>query len=224
MNDTLFTTLNKYKESYHIRLENHLKEYVDYDELHFIKFELEHYESSYHTANVKYRKIELGSDPNFPFKDYEYCQDLIQTQGFLKLKVMQMIIDYDSPNTNLYNLELCEKLSQSFSKIITYLHQLQNELINSTVPTAIKQIHTPKLNWAGTELELSELIKALIIANKLNSELSQTEIFKRFRDFFNVSNFKESEKLNDIRKRSNTLTPFINTLEISLSNWIKAKD
>lgn len=223
MSDTIFTTLNEYKETYDLRLQNHLKEYVDYDELHFIEFELEHYKSSYHTANVKYRKIELGSDPKFPFKDYEYCQDLIQTQGFLKLKVMQMIIDYDRPSTNLYNVELCEKLSQSFSKIITYLHQLKNEIINQTTINN-KQVSTATLTWEGSELEFTELIKSLILTKKISTELSQKETFNRFRDCFNMANFNENDKLRDIRNRTNTTTPFINKLEISLNNWIKVKD
>jgi len=80
------------------------------------------------------------------------------------------------------------------------------------------------LKWQGTQLEFAELTKALIQSNKLNNELTQSEIFNRLKLFFNVEEFKESEKLKDIRKRTNTLTPFINTLETSLTNWIKSKD
>lgn len=80
------------------------------------------------------------------------------------------------------------------------------------------------LNWQGTPLEFTELIKALLLTKKISPELSQKEVFNRLKEFFNVDAFNESDKLKDIRKRINTPTPFINTLETSLDNWIKSKD
>lgn len=231
MDDTLITTLEDYKESYNIRLENHLKEYVDYDELHFIKKELELYNSYYDSTNIKRFDIALGSNPKQPFRDFEYRTEKknVETSN---IQLLRMIFDFDKYEikydnlelADFYNIEMCEKLSVSFSKIIEFLTTLQNEKANISIMSDLPPEPTSKLNWAGTELELSELIKALIQANKLNPELTQTEIFKRFRYFFNVKDFDENDKLKDIRKRTNTLAIFINKLEISLSNWIKAKD
>ncbi|HEU4789802.1 MAG TPA: RteC domain-containing protein [Flavobacterium sp.] len=80
------------------------------------------------------------------------------------------------------------------------------------------------LKWQGTPLQFAELTKALILSGKLNPELSQKEVFKRMKQLFNVEDFNENDKLKDIRKKSKELTPLINTLEISLTNWIKNKD
>jgi hypothetical protein len=44
------------------------------------------------------------------------------------------------------------------------------------------------------------------------------------KQFFNVKDFDEKEKLKGIRARTKDLTPFINTIETSLNNWIKNKD
>ena len=54
--------------------------------------------------------------------------------------------------------------------------------------------------------------------------MTQNEIFKRFRDFLNIEEFDENDKLGDIRERTKTTAIFINKLEIALNNWIKAKD
>lgn len=224
MNDALFTTLNEYKESYNIRLKNHFEEYIDYDELHFIKAEIEKYEICYATADVRYRKIESGSDPHWPNKEFEYCHDLTRNDDYWNFKVMRMIKDYDSPRTNFFDLELCEKLSHSFSKIISFLIKLQDDIMNPILEADNSLAKISTLNWSGTKLELSELIKALIQSNKLNTGMHQNEIFKRFRDFLNVEEFDENDKLRDISERTKTTAVFINKLEISLNNWIKAKD
>ena len=223
MDKKIFTTLNEYKKSYNVNLENHLKEYIDYDELHFIKFQLTLYKSAYHSADVKYHKIELGSDRRFPNNTYKFSHDILKPAISLHVEVWNMIKDYNSPRTNYFNLELCEKLSHSFSKIIAYLNQLQNELLNENM-LKNNQLQISKLSWEGSILEFTEVIKSLILTKKISTELNQKEIFRRLRDCFNIDDFNENDKLRDIRNRTNTTTPFINKLEISLNNWIKAKD
>jgi hypothetical protein len=230
MSDTIFTTLNEYKETYDLRLENHLKEYVDYDELHFIKKELEFYISYYDCTNIKRFDIAIGSNPKQPFRDFEYRPEKQDTETS-NMQLILMIFDFDKfpikyDNLELpdfYNIEVCEKLSLSFSKIINYLHQLKNAIINQTTIDN-KQVSTTTLTWEGSELEFTELIKSLILTKKISTELSQKETFNRFRDCFNMANFNENDKLRDIRNRTNTTTPFIHKLEISLNNWIKVKD
>lgn len=218
MGESLFTSLAEYKESYNTRLENHLKEYIDYDEFHFIKSELTAYQSYFNATNIKKNDYngKIFIDPLY--------SPIVEDVEISNINLMQLMFNFEIRSNNYYNVEVCKKLSVSFSKIIEFLTNLQNEKANIPIMSDLPPESTSKLNWAGTELELSELIKALIQAKKISPELTQTEIFKRFKDLLNVSNFDESDKLKDIRKRTNTLTPFINTLEITLSNWIKAKD
>lgn len=218
MDESLFTSLAEYKESYNTRLENHLKEYIDYDEFHFIKSELTAYQSYYTATNIK------KNDHNGKIFIDPLYSPIVEDVEISNIKLMQLMFNFGIRSNNYYNVEVCEKLSVSFSKIIEFLTNLQDEKANIPIMSDLPPESTSKLNWAGTELELSELIKALIQAKKISPELTQTEIFKRFKDLLNVSNFNESDKLKDIRKRTNTLTPFINTLGITLSNWIKAKD
>lgn len=218
MDESLFTTLSEYKESYNIRLEKHLKEYIDYDEFHFIKLELTAYQSYFNATNIKKNDYNGSA-----FIDPVYSP-IVGDVEISNMKLMRLMFNFEVRSNNYYNVEVCEKLSVSFSKIIEFLINLQNEKANITIMSNIPPEPTPTLNWTGTELELSELIKALIEAKKFSTELTQTEIFQRFRYFFNVKNFDEKDKLKDIRKRTNTLSIFINKLEISLNNWIKAKD
>jgi ATP-dependent Clp protease ATP-binding subunit ClpA len=70
----------------------------------------------------------------------------------------------------------------------------------------------------------TELAKALKESNLLNPELSQKAIFERFKEFMQVENFNEADKLKEIRKRTKDKTPLLNILETSLNNWIHRKD
>lgn len=222
MDESLFTTLAEYKESYNIRLENHLKEYIDYDESHFIKSELKNYQSYFNATNIKKVETDIKND-NYSIISQVY-EPISKDLEISNINLMRLMFNFEIPSNNYYNIEVCEKLSVSFSKIIEFLTNLQNENTDITRTSGLPTEPTPTLNWTGTELELSELIKALIEAKKFSTESTQTEIFKRFRYFFNVKNFNEKDKLRDIRKRTDTLSIFINKLEISLNNWIKAKD
>jgi len=80
------------------------------------------------------------------------------------------------------------------------------------------------LKWEGTPLQLTELTKALCESKMIGIGLTQKDVFERMRLFFEVDEFNENDKLKDIRKRTLTETPLINTLETSLRNWIKKKD
>jgi hypothetical protein len=89
-----------------------------------------------------------------------------------------------------------------------------SDAINETTP--IQKTNT--LHWQGTPLQFTELAKALF-ETKLITTLTQKEFFKRMKLFFNVAEFDESDKIKEIVNRTNTPTPFINTLEISLNNY-----
>lgn len=92
--------------------------------------------------------------------------------------------------------------------------QSQNSnAINETTP--IQKDNT--LHWKGTDLQFSELTKALFETNLISPELTQKEFFKRMKLFFNINEFNESDKIKEIVNRSST--PFINILEIALNNY-----
>jgi hypothetical protein len=80
------------------------------------------------------------------------------------------------------------------------------------------------LQWQGSTLEFSEFTKALIESGFIGKVKNEKEVFARMKHFFNVDDFDKSDKLSQIRKRSKDLTPTINSLEVSLTNWIKKKD
>jgi hypothetical protein len=127
-------------------------------------------------------------------------------------------VNYISPH--LLNL----KIGFSINKRNEFLNEKKIQL---TTQTQQKQTlpHTENsLKWQGTNLEFTELVKALFEANKLNPDLTQTEIYKRLKLFFNIDEFNENDKLKDIRKRTNTKTPLLHVLETSLNNWITKKD
>lgn len=124
-------------------------------------------------------------------------------------------------------------ISQLLSDKIWFSNKKKLEFLNDKVAQfntrSVKEYHektneTNSLKWQGTNLEFTELVKALFEANKLNPELKQTEIFKRLKLFFNIDEFNENDKLKDIRNRTITKTPLLNVLETSLTNWITKKD
>lgn len=120
--------------------------------------------------------------------------------------------------------KLGKKIGFSIKKRNEFLNNKKTQLIVQPLQTETFTQPEKSLNWQGTNLEFTELIKALYESNKLNPELKQNEIFKRLKQFFNVAEFNENDKLKDIRKRTHTTTPLLNILETSLNNWIKNKD
>jgi hypothetical protein len=123
----------------------------------------------------------------------------------------------------IYNKDEAEIFIQKIDFELERLDKIK-DLETNEATTSTEQSKDNTLNWQGTSLEFAELTKALIQSNKLNPELNQKELFKRMKQLFNVEEFNENDKLKDIRKRTKELTPLINILETSLTNWIKRKD
>jgi hypothetical protein len=146
--------------------------------------------------------------------------DLLSHKEFLKYLLTK------TPVTNeIDEGSLNQRKINSQKRIIDFIkNKISTENKNNVEFDTMLTHQNSSLNWQGSQLEFAELTKALIQSNKLNNELTQTEIFNRLKLFFNIEDFKENDKLKDIRKRTNTLTPFINILETSLTNWIKSKD
>jgi hypothetical protein len=117
---------------------------------------------------------------------------------------------------------LTEKIRFSIKKRNDFLNDKKERL--TTHPKQIVTELENSLNWQGSELHFTELIKALFETKLISPEITQKEFFKRMKQFFNVKDFDDKEKLKGIRARTKDLTPFINTIETSLNNWIKNKD
>lgn len=226
MDKELITTFKKYKESYDNGLENHNAVYEDYDELHFINSELEFYQICYETANVTEQRLIVN---NKDYTEYEYryinefeYNDINQIDSNINenYDIKNLIKDDSKFLSDGYNLEICKQLTTSFTKIISFLETKKSGIGTNSHP--IMKVENT-LNWQGSELEFAELVKALIMSKKLNPEFLQNKIFERMKLFFNVKDFSESDKLKEIRNRTNTPTPLINVLEISLTIWIENK-
>lgn len=175
-------------------------------------------------------------------RKYFYGCPFIDYKETYQLRLTSFLHDFiDANEIDFIDFELNNKIEYKYiddkAKLnIEYSIKLRNDflnrqkefLINSNNPEPLEQPTITNtnnsLNWQGTKLEFTELVKALIVANKLDANLTQTEIFKRLKQFFNVDEFNHDDKLKDIRKRTNTTTPLINILETSLDNWIKSKD
>jgi hypothetical protein len=132
--------------------------------------------------------------------------------------------DYELKKDHFYVSSefLTEKMKFSIKKRNDFLNDKKERL--TTHPKQIVTELENSLNWQGSELHFTELTKALFETKLISPEITQKEFFKRMKQFFNVKDFDEKEKLKGIRARTKDLTPFINTIETSLNNWIKNKD
>lgn len=215
------TNLKEYKENqYSIKLKDHLEKYIDFDELHFIENELYFFENCYHTANVTYWYY--GTDIKFGV-------DELTIKGLRNEIIFKEIQDFRNEDYG-FDLEKCERLTLTYSKILDFLNDKRTQLTTqprqienseTTTETATKTAPNNSLNWQGTPLQFTELTKALFETKLISPEITQKEFFNRMKLFFNIDDFIESDKIKEIVNRSNTPTPFINILEITLNNFRK---
>lgn len=227
MNAKVIYSFKEYQLEYDNLLNDFLNEYDDNTNEDFISEQLQFY--SICLDNVVFTDYLKGND-DISWKGYGIKAEVetynlideISDKIFVISREENTLYEHYDPNINI---ELCKQYERSFTKILTFLGNKKTEIennLNSNSQIDSNAIKT--LKWQGTKLEFTELIKSLIVSSKLNPEVNQKEIFSRLKLFFNVDEFDENQKLNDIRKRTNTPTPLINTLEKSLSNWIKSKD
>jgi len=82
-----------------------------------------------------------------------------------------------------------------------------------------------RLNWNGTELELVELLKALIESKKITGHTDKL-VFNTIYELFSLdyTDAKKKDRLATIRHRTIDKTPLITQLEINLKSWIDTKD
>jgi hypothetical protein len=226
MDNELITTLKKYKDSYDIRLENHKAKYEDYDELHFINSELNFYQDCYKTANVTEQRL---NEYNEEFTEYRYRYinefeydeiNQIDSNGTENYDIKALIKKNDgslkSSLTDHYNLEICDQLTTSFTKIIEYLNIKKNKLKNDN--------EFQKIKFHGTQTEFIELIKALTENGNLKGiQKDNIEICSKF---FGIEIKNPTKLISDINNTRNTggETLFMDKLKKSLYNYIQQQN
>jgi len=196
-----FCKFKIYKKTYEERLNKFLEIHEDAEEIDFIEDQLEAF------------LIPVGSGEPFRYLDLKQTKNL----SFTRKRTVDFIVQ--QAKTTGYNIIVSGDESDG---ALSYAKEKIKNIAHSSLLETNNNIQL--LNWKGTELQFTELIKALKESNLISPEENQNTIFKRFRAFLQVDEFTESDKLKDIRKRTIIKTPFINLLETSLLNWIHKKD
>ena len=196
-----FCKFKVYEKIYKERLSKFQEIYEDAEEIDFIEDQLEAF------------LIPVGSGEPFRYLDLKQTKNL----SFTRKRTVDFIVQ--QAKTTGYNIIVSGDESDG---ALSYVKEKIKNIAHSSLLETNNNIQL--LNWKGTELQFTELIKALKESNLISPEENQNTIFKRFRAFLQVDEFTESDKLKDIRKRTIIKTPFINLLETSLLNWIHKKD
>ena len=217
MDKEIITTFKKYKESYDLRLENHKATYEDYDELHFIHSELDFYQICYETANVTEQRLIVDNED---YTEYEYryinefeYNDINQIDSNINenYDVRNLIRDDSKFLTDGYNLEICDQLTTSFTKITEYLNIKKNKLTNDN--------EFPKVKFHGNQTEFIELIKALTENGNLKG--IQKDNIETCSKFFDIEIKYPAKLINDFKIRNNgSETLFIDKIKKSLFDYI----
>ncbi len=224
MSEIICYTFNEYQNKYPEILKSYLDEYVDNTDLLFWNKQNELYKEC--LDNVTLKPASKGFDKIPKLEPLSVSIEEIHYKLIGWMTGKEYVAGNGFPQYSLLNEDknMHDNFHKSFSRILEFIEKQIFETVQKPEQLNNFQNITTKLDWQGTALEFTELFKSLILSNKLNPELSQTEIFNRLKFFFNINDFKETDKLRDIRKRINTPTPFLNILETSLNNWIKEKD
>jgi hypothetical protein len=180
---------------------------------------------------------------HYPKSDeYEYIIGQIFTLRNFKLSI-QFLSEYDlqqkylsifKKNKSDYDLDEIiawgtEYKLQQQNKIDREIKFYEIQLGRINPNTTIKENSQTEprklLKWTGTDLELSETLKALIETDKFVGQ-REKHVFKIIFETLGLkySDSIKKERLATIKNRTKELTPFIHSMETNLSIWIKEKD
>jgi hypothetical protein len=218
----LITTFKTYKETYHSLLENHIATYEDYDELHFIKSELYFYQNCYSTANVTEQLLNVYNEDFDEYRysyinEFEYDQENnTELNGDENFDVKALIKNEKKWLTDGYDLEICDQLATSFTKITEYLKIKKNKLTNNN--------EFPKVKFHGSQTEFIELIKALTENGNLKG--IQKDNIELCSGFFDIEIKNPTKLISDINNTRNSggETLFLDKLKKSLYNYIQQQN
>jgi hypothetical protein len=197
-----------YENTFNDRYKDYENEFIDVKKNEFIESEYYEIINDYYDYD---RLVKWG------IKEYElFINAKTKKLNFLE----NLLLENNCTITTNYNAGVIYAKRNILVEITEHNKQTQQR----TRPQQIETIQTNSLNWQGTPIQFTELTKALFETKLISPEITQKEFFKRMKQFFNVKDFDDKERLKGIRARSKDLTPFINILETSLNNWIKNKD
>lgn len=135
--------------------------------------------------------------------------------------------EYIDPENNypvLYKLiypQTLKRVLYSNEKKLEFLKSIQKNH-ESDFESSYSLNDYPLIEWRGNNVELVELIKSLIESKKLEIDLTEKEIYRRFSVFFktNIDNKKGIQNIRERVNRGGELAKFINELSVSLTSWI----
>ncbi|ATA74910.1 RteC domain-containing protein [Capnocytophaga sp. H2931] len=142
---------------------------------------------------------------------------------------------YEDRYTIFFDDKKYKNFEISARRVLEFIEARREQLKNQPVPNFWEAQPAPvvseepqnqnikPLQWKGEVIELAELVQALIESKLLNPELTQKEIYSRFKAFFEID-FDHEDKKKKIKNRTTTLTPFLEKLMISVENFITGKD
>lgn len=159
----------------------------------------------------KYKYL-IKKQKNIPFLDiYEGIESIGET-----FKLSQ----------DFYDLEGEKHLKMFYPKEFFNIDRLAENLKKNYLNNSdIKQEKTPTpsglsspLTWNGSELEFTELIKALIESGKILPRNKDKLVFQEFEKLLNFQ-VNKTPRLTSIKNRKKEITPFLADLQIHLENW-----
>ncbi|MFK8284629.1 RteC domain-containing protein [Capnocytophaga canis] len=142
---------------------------------------------------------------------------------------------YEDRYTIFFDDKKYKNFEISARRVLEFIEARREQLKNQPVPNFWEAQPAPvvseepqnqnikPLQWKGEVIELAELVQALIESKLLNPELTQKEIYSRFKAFFEID-FDHEDKKKKMKNRTTTLTPFLEKLMISVENFITGKD
>ncbi|AWL79341.1 RteC domain-containing protein [Capnocytophaga canimorsus] len=172
----------------------------------------------YITQREMYVRVDEESKKNF-YKDFPnfYIQEVEKgKQGIENLNTLRNII-----KVKIKEIQTPPSFPKHNYNVFPPFWETQLTSIVSKTESHPQNIKP--LQWKGEAIELAELVQALIESKLLNPELTQKEIYSRFKAFFEID-FDHEDKKKKIKNRTNTLTPFLEKLMISVENFITGKD
>ena len=220
----VYFTISEYINEYETNKSYYLLENKDFNDLDFIRNEIENYQ-----INLKL----INSNPLLAFcqlidpLNYDYPNDIS-----LKNYIDDPYLSYGSNIFREYREQYSEikeevlkdnskskisSLKIMFLKIIEFLETKKNENKMKIEQKNNTEIKT--LNWNGTQTEFIELIKSLIENGNIKG--TQTEIISKLSNVFNIEIKHPNKLITDIKTRNNgSETLFLDKLQKSLFDYI----
>lgn len=121
--------------------------------------------------------------------------------------------------------ELDDFINEFLFEYFIHLDQAEQILNHIIDERGIKQRpanENSMIMWKGTDIQLTEWLKAPIIAKMIQGK-DQKTIFNKFQNFLNVPEFDETERIRTIKKRKKEVAALHNYLENTLNNWAKSE-